>query len=783
MLKLRPYKKCDAELIASWVQNEKEFYQWSAGRLGDYPFTKEAQETYSASVEENDAVYQMVAYDEEGVCGYLIMRYLDEERLNLRFGFIIVAPDRRGRGTGRGMLKLALTYAFDILQVKRVSLGVFENNEKAYRCYLGMGFSESSPVKEQIYEFLGEKWKCIELETTSPEGRQLKRDIVDSEQAVDALIGSNGFRYVFQPIVSATTGEIFGYEALMRSDYEQSISPKEILNFATKHNRLYEIEKATFQNVLALIEKKSEELADKKIFINSIPGYQLNDEDYEALKNTYGKYLTECVVEMTEANDLTGSDFEVLLERSKKDGFKLAIDDYGTGYSNTNKILMHLPHCVKIDRLLITNIHEDTKRQHFVKSMVDFGHQNGFLVLAEGVETQAELRAVIQIGVDLIQGFYTARPSFDLLKEIEPQIRNEIINANVRGQTQQTMNVYVVKEEKELPLMLVALQQNTGILISQPEFTLVGNPDYVASMSVKIKDDTTCRLVLRDVLLESFQDMPCIELGKNVDLTLVLEGENRISKVGICVPDTSRLTVEGNGSLQLKVQGIQSYGIGNQWETGVGDIRYQADGKLDIQVEADYGIGIGGGIFKGNEGITITSGRINIEGASAHMIGVGAVSGDVPIRIRECSLRFNLKIDRGIGIGCMKGLQDIEIESCNLGMIGSGSVVSGIGGIYRSGGTVSITFCEFSATMNGQKIFILGVPEGELRIQTRDSILELLGEGTEVLGIGSRDLTGTINMKRTNCNIVIRSGGQMIYGAREENICLDGGLQRYRIND
>ena len=60
------------------------------------------------------------------------------------------------------------------------------------------------------------------------------------------------------------------------------------------------------------------------------------------------------------------------------------------------------------------------------------------MTLAEGVETYSELKYVVQMGVDLIQGYYTARPSFDIIDEIDPHIQAEIINSNVRGQTQST---------------------------------------------------------------------------------------------------------------------------------------------------------------------------------------------------------------------------------------------------------------------------------------------------------------------------------------------------------
>ena len=111
-----------------------------------------------------DNFYPMTAFDESGVVGHLIMRFTDEEKQVLRFGFVIVDDAKRVKGYGKQMLLLAIKYAFDILRASKVTLGVFENNEAAYYCYKSAGFKESDLEKEEYYTILGQKWKCIEME-------------------------------------------------------------------------------------------------------------------------------------------------------------------------------------------------------------------------------------------------------------------------------------------------------------------------------------------------------------------------------------------------------------------------------------------------------------------------------------------------------------------------------------------------------------------------------------------------------------------------------------------
>lgn len=162
MLRLRPYKACDAKAVVSWIGDETAFYKWSAGRLGTYPITAEELNRKYDSFACADDFFVMAAFDEKGIAGQVMMRFLDEEKKELRFGFIIVDGSRRGKGYGKEMLKLAAEYAFTILKAERITLGVFENNQPAIRCYKSAGFRETG--RTESCSIRGEAWKCKELE-------------------------------------------------------------------------------------------------------------------------------------------------------------------------------------------------------------------------------------------------------------------------------------------------------------------------------------------------------------------------------------------------------------------------------------------------------------------------------------------------------------------------------------------------------------------------------------------------------------------------------------------
>lgn len=164
MLRLRPYKPCDAETIVSWIKDEISFRKWCADRFEKYPINAEDMNAHYDALANMDSFFQMTAFDESGVVGHLIMRFVDEEKKTLRFGFVIVDDSKRGMGYGKEMLQLAAKYAFDILKVEKVTLGVFENNEAAYHCYKAAGFKNVEIAKEEYFKILGEDWKCLELE-------------------------------------------------------------------------------------------------------------------------------------------------------------------------------------------------------------------------------------------------------------------------------------------------------------------------------------------------------------------------------------------------------------------------------------------------------------------------------------------------------------------------------------------------------------------------------------------------------------------------------------------
>lgn len=107
----------------------------------------------------------MTAFDETGIVGHFTMRFPDDNSFDeIRLGFVIVDDKKRGKGYGKEMLSLAVQYAFDFIKVKKISLGVFENNTAALNCYRSCGFRIVELETAESYQCMGETWNCIEME-------------------------------------------------------------------------------------------------------------------------------------------------------------------------------------------------------------------------------------------------------------------------------------------------------------------------------------------------------------------------------------------------------------------------------------------------------------------------------------------------------------------------------------------------------------------------------------------------------------------------------------------
>ena len=219
--------------------------------------------------------------------------------------------------------------------------------------------------------------------------------------------------YCFQPIYSARSGRVVAYEALMRSDLPTLRSPATIMKLAREQGALYEIERITFTKALETFDslcRAGSVSGDAMLFVNSIASTCLSQADVDYIDSRWHELRRRMVIEITEEEAI---DYEALERKRNAPGFSgmFALDDYGSGYSNENTLLQLAPRFIKVDIAIIRGIDTSPDKQQILQNVVAYAHPRSMKIVAEGVETAAELRTVIELGADLLQGYFLARPA------------------------------------------------------------------------------------------------------------------------------------------------------------------------------------------------------------------------------------------------------------------------------------------------------------------------------------------------------------------------------------
>ena len=150
---------------------------------------------------------------------------------------------------------------------------------------------------------------------------------------------------------------------------------------------------------------------DKVLFINLHP-QDLDDPVLLQPEAELGRWASRIVYEIIETEAIRD------LKRARKQidalrahGFRIALDDFGSGYTSLNCLAQFEPDFVKLDMELVRGIENDSRSARLIRHLLDFCRGEGIVVIAEGIETPQELHVVTDLGVPLIQGYLFARPA------------------------------------------------------------------------------------------------------------------------------------------------------------------------------------------------------------------------------------------------------------------------------------------------------------------------------------------------------------------------------------
>lgn len=212
--------------------------------------------------------------------------------------------------------------------------------------------------------------------------------------------------YAYQPIFeTGKTDRPMGYEALIRP---LGKTPKEYINEKIKEGSMESLEFCSFVNAICQFKQRK---LEGRLFINSFPYIILDDEKLDYIKKLAGAMYRDVFIENLEYGLLVdAAKLEKKYESIRRMGFRVVLDDYGSGINSVKALNAISPEIVKIDRSFITGCCETLKGRNTVEIIMDSIRSHNAKVLAEGVETKEEYDFLRSLNVDYMQGFYLGRP-------------------------------------------------------------------------------------------------------------------------------------------------------------------------------------------------------------------------------------------------------------------------------------------------------------------------------------------------------------------------------------
>nr|WP_040449028.1 EAL domain-containing protein [Hoeflea phototrophica] len=228
------------------------------------------------------------------------------------------------------------------------------------------------------------------------------------------------FSMAFQPIYDAVQGRVWGYEALVRGlDGEGAHS---VLS-RVKPEQKYVFDQACRTKAIELASQLFPDAEELKLSINFMPNAVY--EPAACLRATFlaakrfGFPQSAIMFEFTEDEEVSDpAHLQNIITEYRKHGFVTAIDDFGAGYAGLGLLADFQPDLIKIDMKIVRGIDTSLARQAVVSGIVGIARALDITVLAEGIETEEEFAVLKAAGIGLFQGYWFARPEFEMLPQV-----------------------------------------------------------------------------------------------------------------------------------------------------------------------------------------------------------------------------------------------------------------------------------------------------------------------------------------------------------------------------
>jgi EAL domain-containing protein (putative c-di-GMP-specific phosphodiesterase class I)/CheY-like chemotaxis protein len=304
----------------------------------------------------------------------------------------------------RESLRVTLQERFPKMQAEQI--GFFSGSSRV--CY-----EPQIRLERQIYAGMQ-----TAVDTVRNAEQQRKRQLV---RELREIIRRRQVTTFFQPIVRASDGGLFGYEILTRGPAKSSFRNSDMLfSFARETKLAWDLEAMALQNCMERL--RDMDLGDRKFLLNlEAEMFEIDELRLHEVVDFAAANQGRFVFELTERAAIEDyGAFRELLAEFRAKGIEIAIDDAGSGYASLEAIASLAPDYLKITKGLISTISREPIKQDLIRMLVELAHRINARTIAEGIETEEEWVTCRDLGIDLMQGYYIARPQQEIQSEQRP---------------------------------------------------------------------------------------------------------------------------------------------------------------------------------------------------------------------------------------------------------------------------------------------------------------------------------------------------------------------------
>ncbi|HEV7856655.1 MAG TPA: GGDEF domain-containing protein [Herminiimonas sp.] len=381
--------------------------------------------------------------------------------------------------------------------------------------------------------------------TVSEQEATVEREEHKLAQRLQEIIEKRQLTALFQPIIQMQTGGIIGYEGLIRGPSDSPLhSPLNLFKVARSCNLSVEVEHLCRRVTL---ERFAEMKLPGNLFLNVSPECLLL-QPHNKQRETLG-YIHEVgidpkrvIIELTESQPTYDYDLlRAAVTHYRAMGFRIAIDDLGEGFSSLRLWSELRPEYVKIDMHFVQGINQDPIKLQFVRSIQEIAEKSGTLVIAEGIETDAELLMIRDLGVAYGQGYKIARPNAQPATELSADLHNLLRQNGVAIYPQETGRDKVLTAFK----LLRSVQAVTPDVHNNRIYEMF-NCDPTLEVIPVVSDDVPIGLITRTNLIDNFARPYLRELHGRKSCTLFMDANPMITDKNTALHALSQIIVDAD---------------------------------------------------------------------------------------------------------------------------------------------------------------------------------------------------------------------------------------------